>query len=211
MSKMKVVKAIFCVSVLANLMTGCDNSKTANEDNFKKAIAEILPGQQLNCFGLDSTTSIFGIKLMDFPVEIKKGEPPAQIQALTKAGLLSTSEGRTQLLMGSFSETPTTKYTLTKEGEKFFKRALSTQSNGLCVGEAEVDKVINFTEPQNKDGITISEVKFSYKIKNYPTWLSNPEIQAAFPYAAKMAQSENKPLEYTTTLFLTSKGWASKL
>jgi hypothetical protein len=217
MNKMKVAKAIFCISILANLITGCDNSKTANDDNFKKAIAtDVLPEEQLNCFALSSSDEGFGLtKPMDFPIEIAKQKAVAlaEIQALTKAGLLSTSEGREELTIG-FQRVPTTKYTLTKEGEKFFKRALTSYDskfNGFCVGEAEVDKVINFTDPQNEDGTTISKVKYSYKIKNYPSWLSNSEIQAAFPYAAKMVQSQNKPLESTTKLFLTSKGWAGKL
>ncbi len=95
MNKSKVATAIFCVSILANLITGCDNSKAANDDNFKKAIAAVLPEQQLNCIDSGSSTDIYGIsKLLDFPLEMRKsaGAAPADIQALTKVGILSASE-----------------------------------------------------------------------------------------------------------------------
>ncbi len=75
----------------------------------------------------------------------------------------------------------------------------------------QVDKVLNFTEPQNRDGTTISEVKYSYKIKNYPSWISNSEVQAAISGAIQIVQSQNKPLEANITLVLTSKGWTAKL
>jgi hypothetical protein len=224
MNKSKVATGIFCISILANLITGCDNSKAANNDNFKKAIAVRMRGERLNCFNLGNILHIQGGKLetlVDFPLELKKGEGVGEIQVLTKVGMLLASQATVTVIdsIDSFNFGTTqvsgVRYTLTKDGEKIFRRGWSPDNssrvNGFCVGEAEVDKIINFTEPQNQNGTTISKVKFTYKVKNLPSWISNSEIQAAFPETVEMVQSQNKPLEANTTLFLTSKGWAAKL
>ncbi len=218
MKKMKVAKAIFCVSILANLITGCDNSKTANDDNFKKVIAAVLPEQQLNCFdlgGIGSSSAFSESVPIDFPLNLVKGEEPLKIKALVKAGVLSTSEVTvTRYFIGSHNF-PGTRYSLTKSSENFFKKNLPslsfTRKNGFCFGETEMDKVINFTEPENVNGNTISQVKYTYKIKNLPNWMEDSEVQTLFPEVAEMVRTKNNPAEDTITLVLTNKGWADKL
>jgi len=221
MNKMKVKKVIFYILILGNFITGCDNSKAANEDNFKKAIANILPKQKINCFTMD-------IKLLryfkepvsiDFPLDLEKKEEEGftQLKVLAKVGVLSTSETTTREALSIPQKlVPATRYTLTKEGEKFFKRDLtipgtSKKKNAFCFGETEIDKVINFTEPESFFGTTASRVKYTYRIKNLPSWTSDSEVQALIPKVAKMVRTKDKPAESTITLFLTSKGWAGKL
>ena len=218
-NKMKVAKAVFCISILVNLITGCDNSKTANDDNFKKAIAAVLPEQQLNCFssGKIGSSSAFSESVpIDFPLDLAKGEEPSEIKALVKAGVLATSEVIVpRYLIFSSGKVPGTRYSLTKSSENFFKKNLfslgSKGKNGFCFGETEIDKVINFTEPADVNGTTVSQVKYTYKIKNLPSWMEDSEIQSLLPEVQKMVQTKNSPAENTIVLALTNKGWSSKL
>ncbi len=218
MNTMKVLRAIFCISILANLITGCDNPKAANEDNFKKAIASALPEKKLNCFTQDVTLlRTFKQPVpIDFPLDLEKREEFPVVKVLTKVGLLSTSEITVNESFSINNKVPGTRYTLTKDGEKFFKRNLipsdrSKKINGFCLGEIEIDKVINFTEPANQLGTTVSEVKYTYRIKNLPSWTEDSEVQASIPYVAKMVQTKDKPAESTAALILTSKGWVDEL
>ncbi len=219
MNKMKVGKVIFCILTLGNFITGCDNPKAANEENFKKAIASVLPDKKLNCFtqDLQSLRTLNQRVAIDFPLDLEKKEEFPVLKVLTKVGVLSTSETTVKEAFSIINKkVPGTRYTLTKDGEKFFKRDLtpsdtSRKINGFCLGEIEIDKVINFTEPENQLGTTVSEVKYTYRIKNLPSWTEDSEVQASIPYVAKMVQTKDNPAESTTTLFLTNKGWVGKL
>ncbi|GJD22869.1 hypothetical protein RIVM261_078250 [Rivularia sp. IAM M-261] len=137
------------------------------------------------------------------------------LKALTKAGVIQKSEVaiKRPLYDGTV---PAIKYTLTSSGEKYFKKDVKTfdkreKKNAFCFGEVELDKIINFTEPANLFGRTASQVKYSYKIKNLPSWTSDSEVQALIPDITRMVQTVNKPDEVTALLFLTGNGWVDDL
>ncbi|MGI2906812.1 hypothetical protein [Tolypothrix sp. VBCCA 56010] len=217
MNKMKVVKAIFCTSILANFLTGCNDPKAANEDNFKKVIVRTLPDTILNC----TTTNVRSIdkfeqsRTIDFPLDLGVREELPLLKALTKVGVVSKSE--VAIKRPIYNDTiPATRYTLTKDGEKFFKKDLKTfdkskKINAFCFGEVELDKIVNFTEPTDFFGRTVSEVKYTYRIKNLPSWTSDSQVQALIPAVARMVQTKDKPAEVKAALFLTGNGWVDEL
>jgi hypothetical protein len=216
---LRVKQITVCLLIANSLITGCDNSKAANESNFIKAINQALPGEELNCFPAEfSTGGLFpSSKAISFPIVGIKDREPAYLKPLAKVGLLSSRSVSEQVAEKIFGfKASATEYNLTELGKKFFTTNVGSQDSKekeskFCLGEAEVDKIINFTEPQNQSSTATSDVKYTFKIKNIPQWAKDPDVQASIPKVAAILKTKDTPVEATMTLTLTSKGWSNEL
>lgn len=188
-------KSAVGIVLLLTLLTGCDNPKAANDENFKKAIVASLPQKDFNCFGIAT-----------FPYFQPDGKKDEELETLKNLGILSTSRAKqySSFLISLVEEG--TKYSLTELGQKYYKQ----DKNEFCVGELEFDKVRNFTSPEDESGVRVSRVIYSYKVKNLPQWALDSKVQASTPALARIAGSSTKPLLDSTKLFLTDKGWVEQ-
>lgn len=228
--KTKMTSMILLTLTGCNLILfGCSNPKDANEGNFKQAINKILAKDKVGC------VPVLG-NMKSFPTTVSK-EATDQIKllnSLVKVGLLSSKEGTIKDYTGKTF--PGIEYSVTPEGEKFYtsnvyaRSSQSQSTGGFCIGEAEVDKIINFTEPQSYLGSAqVSNVKFTYKFKNLGKWFEDPDVQATVGNMWKggilerqrlyygngglnrILESKDNPPEMQINLFLTNKGWVDKL
>jgi hypothetical protein len=74
----------------------------------------------------------------------------------------------------------------------------------MCPVRIGFDHVINFTEPANQFGMTITNVKYSLKVVESQPWLANPEMNTAFRLHSLV---DNAKQPETKTLELTNTGW----
>ncbi|BAZ54251.1 hypothetical protein NIES4103_69360 (plasmid) [Nostoc sp. NIES-4103] len=223
--------SMIVLSVISSslILSGCSNPKDANEGNFKQAINAILAKQKVGC------VPILGNR-ESFPTTVPQ-QATDQIKllnSLVKVGLLSGKEGTTKDFSGKIL--PAIEYSVTPEGEKFYtsnvypRSSQSKSTGGFCIGDAEVDKIINFTEPQSYPGSAqVSNVKFTYKFKNLGKWFEDPDVQATVGTMWKggiferqplydgngglnqILESKDNPPEREINLFLTNNGWVDKL
>ncbi|BAZ02032.1 hypothetical protein NIES37_60400 [Tolypothrix tenuis PCC 7101] len=228
--KTKSTSIIFLTFISINLiLSSCSNPKEASEANFKQALNTILTKHRVGC------VPVLG-NMESFPITIPKvaTEQINQLNSLVKVGFLSSKEGEKKDYSGK--SIPGIEYSVTAEGEKFYtsnvypRAPQSKPTGGFCIGEAEVDKILNFTEPQSYPGSPqVSNVKFTYKFKNLGKWFEDPEVQATVGTMwktgifanqplndgngalHKILESKDNPPEIQMNLYLTNNGWVDKL
>ncbi|MGB3650174.1 MAG: hypothetical protein WBA41_03070 [Rivularia sp. (in: cyanobacteria)] len=197
---MHFAKIALISAYASTFVIGCNNPKTANEGNFTKAINQVLPKSGHNCFGVG-----------ELPHITDKNENPRMFEKLVKIGLLSKSD---KSVKTSGNTHISTYYNLTSEGKKIRKIKLSPFSfntiNLFCIGDLEVDKIVNFTEPQNESGTVVSEVKYTYKLTNIPKWAQDSELQKLIPSLVTVIQMTKRQNESKIKLMLTDKGWVRR-
>lgn len=179
-----------CVAVL---LTGCGNAKDANKDNFKKAIQDYLDTQPGLCAAVPSRELPF--TLADQGLWSSSGKERAD--ALAEIGFLEKKPTQVKAAFGNKMESAT-EYQLTSEGEK------ALNEHRFCTGQYQVIEVDNFTEPGDMMGVTISEAKYRYRIKDAADWANNEALQAAYKEFAEAGQAEVKS---KAVLILTGDGW----
>jgi hypothetical protein len=174
---------------------GCDHS-SAGTSGIEDGINHSLANQPV-C--LDE-------KLSSFPTQPISPKP--EYEALAAAGLLRKDVA---------ADGVDVVYTLTEEGRKTQFKPLDGEPvkdpNLFCGGVLKVDKIINFTEPADGNGVRETQVVYTAKLASVPKWVSNPAIQISLPNwtpvvlgnptRAKALSAQRK----TAKLQLTHKGW----
>ena len=184
---MKPVHTVFLLSLLWS--AGCD-TKAANDANLENGLNHYL-GQMEPCLGYT---------VRSFPLIRRTGGTDTALDALTEAGLLT----RTQTVQNGTAQD---QYDLTGKGKdtNFPGHSVRKGDPGLfCFGVIQVDKIANFTEPAEADGMHVTRVTYTRKLVHQPSWAKNPAIQEAFPnYAAEGYGLHPQ----TSGMMLTSHGW----
>ena len=210
-------KKLLCLAVLAApILTGCGSSKDASKSNFADAIDKELKKQ---CIDLGFRNA-FVSSSTEFPVSIplepalgaraeqaekRNLEATVPYEALVKAGLLTGNDAQVkQLSWGDAKEVPGKIYSLTDEGKKALRDPKSTS---FCAGNYKVDEVVNFTEPGNAMGMTISQVKYTVSAVDVPTWAKTEAVKSAFPRFAKAIEDKS---ERQAMMILQNDGWSAK-
>lgn len=150
----------------------------ANDKNFAKAISAYLLVLDHYCVG-------------------RKNYPGIQIDnvvdtALIEAGLVH------EIGKGKYAYFDTTILDVTPMGTKFF-----TPGRGFCLGDPELIRIENFTEPVSTDGYLASRVTFLWKLRNVPSWANESKV-------IQKSRSPNAQYRYTETFVSTNKGWVHK-
>lgn len=202
----------FLALALTGALVACGDPKSANKSNFTTAIDEILKAENPLCY----ITSTQG-----FPLVIRKdgqfayGSSKVQLDALVKAGVLAAKNSKKNKNFEGFggaenSTVEAVEYTVTPMGQTVYKEKLDPNDKwpqggaGFCFGSAEVDKIIEFTEPKLEQGGTVSEIKYIYKVKRAEAWTTTPEIKKAF---ADFAKADDEGLPGKIKLERGVKGW----
>ena len=175
-------------------LLGCDR-KTANDRNLTDGLNHALAHMEPCPF----------YTVSEFPITANAISPRADLDALTGVGLLTQS----RFLVNG---TDQIRYDLTDKGrDSTFTGETSpgntqtpTQAKLFCFGRLEVDKIINFTEPAEAEGMHVTRVTYTRKLTHQPGWVTNTAVLKAFPNFDAKAYERNK---LTAGMVLTSDGW----
>ena len=192
-------KTIF-LTLLVVALIGCSNPKEASEKNFEVAIQRFLDAGFPVCvinqnFPVDNIGFSFHNNFEVF-------------DEMTKLGLLSKTETTKKSVNKYTKATKVATYDLTDEGKKFYQQPSAKKSiGGFCFGKAKVEEIIDFTQPADMFGKTISEVNFTYIVSNIPDWAKKPEITSLNEQIKKLVEATEKPVKVDAKMVLTNKGW----
>jgi hypothetical protein len=75
--------------------------------------------------------------------------------------------------------------------------------DGFCVGTKGVAEVQEWTEPGDAGGVQMIQVKYTWRLKDVPSWAKGPEF-ASIPGMAT-------PIPGVAVLQKTNKGWKSAM
>ncbi|MBW1650382.1 MAG: hypothetical protein JRJ44_06860 [Deltaproteobacteria bacterium] len=101
-------------------------------------------------------------------------------------------------------------YSLTDKGKQSFKQVTQRRLFGKWTAEGfyaatyKVDEIINFSEPSQSNGYTISNVNFSVTPHKVADWTKNQAIIDAFPDLPKKLEENQRR---SATLILMNNGW----
>lgn len=184
---MKPRHATFLLTML--LATGC-NGKTASNHNLQAGLNHYLQRQE-PCPGYTTTS---------FPIITTALSPRTDLEALASVDLVR----KTSLVSDGTGQI---RYDLTDKGRKstFAGESLHAgEPNVFCFGEIEVDKITNFTEPSEVDGMHVTRVTYTRKLIHRPSWSTDPAVQKAFPSYNPAGYEDTVR---TTGMILTNQGW----
>jgi hypothetical protein len=199
-----------CIAVLfaaiascAVLLSACgENPKAPSKANFTKAInAHFADPARCTSVDLPYRYSSDSPDTKTFRVPKTVADRWSWMAVLAKRGLFITKPYTERFGDGGLD------YTITDQGLKWHR--LATRQNlfmgevkvpVLCIGHREVVGIDRFTEPTAVMGMTITQVRYRYRLADQPSWL--PQIAELLP---------NLPvgdaIEADTTLVLTNNGW----
>ena len=124
-----------------------------------------------------------------FPYETGDPTRTAQMEALTTAEMLESKKEPAIHIA---------RYTLTPAGERAAPR--------FCFGHREITSIDASTTPaKGADGFLETHVQYHYKMGDTPTWAKTPQVVAAFPQLAVVA---NGQATGQITLAGTGVGWS---
>lgn len=190
------------------LLTGCDSPKDANENNFRNVINEKL---NKNCISFSPTGSV---SLNNgYPLEIPLIESDSftseeeaikennkrllRPNALVAAGILSVQDKQKKNYRNQTINIK--EYNLTDEGRKYIK---SPSSQLFCVGNYQVDEIIDFTEPTDAMGVKMTLVNYTISPKNLPDWANKEPVKNQFN---ELQDNQKKKIR----LILKNNGWST--
>ena len=206
--------AIIAVAGLA--VVGCSDPKAASKKNFEKVINAHI-AENPPCIGLpNSTVTPANVqpnawpRYIDSTASIQGAQALEQYEALVKVGLANGSDSTVQSrqMFGAPRTTNVRVYQLTDMGKEASSEATGMwggTGTQLCFGTPEVKEIKLFTEPAPAaSGATVSQVDYSYTVKDAPAWATNETMTAAFPDLKTLSEG---PVEAKALLFLTNEGW----
>ncbi|WP_024302910.1 ubiquitin-associated-like domain-containing protein [Pseudogulbenkiania sp. MAI-1] len=199
---MKLASLTPCALALMVALTGCSDPKAASNDNFSKAINAYF---EANPACLYVTNKTLPLKVWSGPhsYDMNVHSLP-QLDALAKVGLLTVTETQEASGSGLMKANRTYRtYALTDKGQKSYA-TWGKQNKGFCYGQLEVVDVTNFTEPSPLMGVTVSQVNYSFRVKEAADWSQDPAVKAAY---GKEVVPQGETVKGTTIMVKTGEGW----
>ena len=77
-------------------------------------------------------------------------------------------------------------------------------SPSFCYGEPAVKEIVRFTEPGDMMGMTVSQVEYTWQLKNMPEWARSKAMQATFP---QLERDNADTLKDKDAVVLMNEGW----
>jgi hypothetical protein len=214
--------SILILFTLNSTLSSCSSPKDANEDNFKRSINKAINDKnKVGCISILQNGDSFPYQIP----KVKNNQYAINIlNSFVKAGLLFSKEIQINEYVIPISGI---EFAVTPEGEKVYTsdvKRFGQKDPGFCIGEVEVDKVLNFTEPQSYLGSPpMTRVKFTYKFKKFYKWIEDAGIKEALDSRSGwskiikskgldeiLAAKDNLP-EEEISLYLTNNGWTDHL
>jgi hypothetical protein len=206
------IRALGVALVTVGALGACHSAKDATDGNFAKAIdAKFSEG----CVPVK-----FNIGFSKFPVSVAVVQPGiltsvddarrlnessfGPLDALVAAGLLTGTEAQIDRPYGLKGKEPGKVYALTDAGTNALKDPAAAT---FCAGHYKVDEVVNFTEPSNAMGATVSDVHYTFSPVDVPAWANSDAVKKAFPSLVEELGSHQKG---RATLVLMNNGWSAE-
>lgn len=219
------MRSVVVLAAVAALVAGCSNPKAADKKNFETAINDwisknppclSLPSGSVRAADRPADAGVFPLyveaAVSNHPMRLenqKKAAAPFEVMAA--AGLLKGEPA--EITQSGYFAGPQPKlavvaYTLTPEGEKAFKPrgegGFWSSQPGFCYGEPAVKEIVRFTEPGEMMGMTVSQVDYTWQLKNMPEWAKSKPMQDVFP---QLARDNAETLEGKAAVVLMNEGW----
>jgi len=67
-----------------------------------------------------------------------------------------------------------------------------------------VKEIVRFAEPGDMMGMTLSQVEYTWQLKNMPEWAKSKPMQDTFP---QLARDNAETLEGKAAVVLMNEGW----
>ncbi len=210
-------KIMFLLSGAALTLQACgDGANKATDANFKSVLNAYYANHK-DCVGLPTTKNDDGYFYI---AEIADDSKPLGAQrndrdlkpflALANAGVMTVEDtGFTKKVFSRTEKIPGKGFKLTSLGKSMlladeYKRGFSQGEPQLCYGHRVVDEIVNFTEPTDIRGVTVSSVNYTFKVGDVADWAKMPEVYLRYPhietYIAKTSEDNDD-------LVLSDDGW----
>jgi len=208
------VKGVLLFSVAALLVTACGNDpNAANKANFEKALNTHY-AQMKQCVMIGSAPNAEGI-IQEFRTDgrVQDKELPFY-NSLVSLGLLEAVSYQKDTK--NFSGQVTGKadwvgYKFSDSGRTFLRPAdldngaMSTVARQLCYGTPEVVEIINFTEPSDAMGTTVSNVQYTYRLVDVAPWANDSALTTHYLWLTERVASQS--VDKNDDMILTQTGW----
>ena len=199
-------------------LSSCGNGGTHKASS--EAFAEVLNAyyaDHKDCVGLPTTKNEDGYFYI---AEIADDTKPLGAQrndrdlkpflALANAGIMTAHDAQLSKKVFSRTEKVAGKgFKLTEVGTSMllaeeFKRGFSKGEPQLCYGQRVIDEIINFTEPEDIRGFTMSSVNYKYSVGAVADWAKLPEVHLRYPHLETYLTTTS---EAKDDLVLSDNGW----
>ena len=173
-------KSTIATIIIASVV-GCSSPTEANKDNFKAAINDFYEVKK-ECLDIGK-----------LPITTPESKDYSLVNELEKLGFLQAEKTQmeyesAQSLFGleDSKQVPALKYSLTPKGESIATIDTSDEVS-FCYAQYEVVEIVDFTEPTESDGYTISRVNYDYKISDIAEWAKTSTFLQDNNYSLKQA------------------------
>jgi hypothetical protein len=206
--KKTAILSLLCIAISTTL-SGCNNPKAANKENFAKVLTEYVAK---NSDGFSRSLKYCNINIGNMPTERIYGvsgndDFSRKSESLKNAGILTIdSREEERPYQGRVT---IRKYDLTEKGKQIAKAISGTDVFYIPYCQVAFKEVKLFTEPADAFGAKVSQVDYTYAIAKVDDWVNHPEILQAYPEAKEALDSVGKPLDGKKALVLTSEGWST--
>ncbi len=187
MNNKKQSRALGALIVVAAALAGCSGGPSKGD--LKDGLAQYFKDKPLAvCWNVENSAAVqWPIRI---PTQGMTKEQLGILDGLNREGIATVQAG---LVQQGFMNVSVLTINLTDKGRS--ANAWDSQK-GFCVGTKAVDKVAEFTVP-NKDNEGMSDVRFTWKIDDVPSWVERdkfpklPGMSASVSDEAVMAKTND--------------------
>lgn len=184
-------------------LTACGDQKEANDSNFKVALQQYLDKKFPMC-------PIHELQFPTKPITMDFRNNIAIYDEMVKVGLMTKKTVQVPMVLQPDKTQPAPVYDISPEGKKYYvEKDTNTLGGvpGLCGGKAKVAEVVNFSQPSDMFGHTISQVKFTYTVSDIPDWMKSKLLSDSNNELNQINKANGGALAGKAILVLTGKGW----
>ena len=221
-----IARGLIPLGTAGLMLAGCSDPKAPSKANFKAAINKWGETSPV-CFALpDGDVKAAGADDKPFPIYVDQSPSrnafdlqnrkrlQDRLDTLVAAGALRASAETIKVKLyfsfdNKLNDLQVRAYNLSDEGTKALRRDVSPFGDhgrwpSLCYGTPTVDEIVEFSEPNSAMGMTVSEVSYTYHLKDVPSWARDARINQAFP---EIAKAKVPGRTGKTSVILMNDGW----
>ncbi len=194
---------VSALAVMCGVLSACGSPSDPSDSNFKKAVQEYLDASFPVCV-------IHEAKFPTDPIIMDFHNRRAIYTDLVTQGLMTKKDVAVPGIFKGAPDRVGPSFDLTAEGKKYYVAADENTIGkvpGLCFGKAKVNEIVNFSQPSDAFGHTISEVKYTYTVSDLPAWANTASLLAVNDGLKEIVKANGAPVDGKVTLVLTGKGW----
>lgn len=208
-TKERVILSLILTAVVVTL-SGCNNPKAANKENFAKPIKQRIAENphRLPNSGIGSGSCT--LDLRGLPVELRSidygsNQLAKGYEALKSAGLMTSKVVKEENSWIS-GKIITTKYDLSENGKQMLQ-SLGNNTSFLPYCQVAFKDIKSFSAPEGEK-TKLAYVEYTYVVEQVDDWAKNPAILQQFPNIKQIVNLIGQPREAQMYLVLTKDGWA---